>query len=124
MAEKTYVWFSIRIRSHEPMITICSRVSQVLGCRFTVGHDSALGDVQIMDAEVMCLQLRISQWQFYGDATEWVYQLKGESVIEPRWDYSAEIDLTAWMLMEFREQDSTEWYVPTIEELRNEAGID
>jgi hypothetical protein len=28
------------------------------------------------------------------------------------------------MLMEFREQDSTEWYVPTIEELRNEAGID
>jgi hypothetical protein len=122
--EKIHVWFTFRLRSKESLALISERASRVLNCTFVPRRHQDRPDVRVADAEAMCLRLHISQWAYFGDPALWIYQLKGENVVEPRWDYSTELNLTDWLLQEFQRRDSPEWYVPTMGELRKEAGID
>ena len=105
------------------MAAIGERVGLVLGCGFAPSHDPNDSDKLILQAETFCLRLTISQGRFRENSAMRIYQLNGENIIEPRWDYSEEINLSEWILQELRRRDSPDWYIPTLEELKNEAGI-
>ncbi len=119
-----HIIFAIRFRSNEGLLAIGERVSRVLQCRLIATPHPEYPDLMIMEAETLCLRLRLMDWTFYGDPEVQVYQLRGENIIEPRWEYSDSIDLSEWLLQEFRKRDSSDWYIPTLDELKKEAGID
>jgi hypothetical protein len=121
--ENIYVYFGIRLRSNEALSEIGKRVGRVLNCPFVPLQDSHYPDARLLQAEAFCFKLLISKGVFQGDLTA-VYQLNGENIIEPRWDYSNELDLTPWILQEFRHRDSPDWYVPTVDELKKQAEIE
>src|SRR5260370_42611172 len=101
-----HVLFAIRLRSHEATAVIGERVEHVLNCSLVAAQHPEYPDEMVMESETACLRVRIMHWPFYADPTLRVYQLRAENIIEPRWDYSDEIDLSKWMLQEFRKRDS------------------
>ena len=121
--QNIHVRFGIRLRSAEVISAIGDRANRVLGCPFTPSQDPDYPDEIILQAEVFCLRLTISRARVTDNLQPWIYQLHGENIVEPRWDYSEKLNLTAWLLQEFRRRDSPDWYVPTLDELKQEAGI-
>jgi hypothetical protein len=122
--ENIHVLFAIRLRSDEVMAVVADRAGRVLNCRFVASQHPVYADEMIMEAETACLRIRIERWPFYGDPKLRVYQLRGENVLEPPWDFVHKIDLSDWMLQEFLKRDSPDWYIATLEEIKKEAGIE
>jgi hypothetical protein len=117
----TYAWFCLRLTSDEVISAIGERVGRVLSCGFEPNQDLHHPDKLILEGEVFCLKLTISQALC---ADKRIFQVSGENVIIPRWDYSSEINLSDWILQEFRLRDSRDWYIPSADEYMNEAGIE
>lgn len=117
-----YVSLGIRIRSNQTLEQIGERVGRVLGCNFVSTENPNYPDETILQAQVFCLKLMISEGHFPEEPTP-IYQLNGENIIEPRWNYSDELDLSLWMLQEFKQKDSNDWYMPSLDELKKQAGI-
>ncbi|BFU95594.1 MAG: hypothetical protein NTNFB02_23160 [Nitrospira sp.] len=122
--QNIFVSFGIRLKSNQSISVIGERAERVLGCRFTCSEHPDYPDSIILKAEAFCLRLWISQGPLQGDPPVQIYQLNGENVIEPRWNYTQELDLTPWVLQEFQKRDSPDWYIPTLDELKKEANID
>jgi hypothetical protein len=118
-----HVSFSVRLRADENADSIRERVGRVLSCSFATGQHPDYPDEVIIEAEAACLRFRLAHWPFYGDPALRIYQVNGENILTPRWRYDDELDLSQWMLQEFRRRDSPDWYIATVEELKQEAGL-
>ncbi len=120
---RIYVFFGVRLKTPESLTMTGQRVGRILGCTFVASSDPDYPNTTIMEAESFCLRLVLSERKLSGPEKMSIHQLNGENLIEPRWDYSNEINLTPWLLEELQRRDSPDWYVPTLEELKGEAGI-
>jgi hypothetical protein len=96
----------------------------VLNCQFALTQHPHVPEETISVAEALCLTLSVSRGPHENGSTFRKYQLSGENTIVPPWDYSDTLNISQWMLEELRKRDSPEWYIPSLEELKAEAGIE
>jgi hypothetical protein len=121
------VSFQVRTRSVASPTDIGQRVGNVLGCRFEPSSDRMFEPGEALEAFALGLQITIRHDPEIPEDLPRTYMVMGmlRGDVEARWEPDAPtISISQYVLGLMTACDGAEWYVPSLEEQLQEAGIE
>jgi hypothetical protein len=119
--------FQVRLRSREGFAAITARTGQALNLEFTPWADRMFSPGEAVSASAFGLNVILSHNPAIPEGEQRTYVLSGAVTdeLEVNWPLDAPTQsLSAYVLALLHLTDSLDWYIASMAELREEAGLD